>query len=154
MANTRPTKLGFMRAFRLCWLLLVNTRKFIEEEEKDKIARNNYSDPDDQREHAAYTVRRAFVWSFLLVVASAIVGYVFGFILNAAFGCTSTALIVWLQIAGASFLLWGTLFVRGWQIQSFCGVTFTERVNLWIYRFMYCVGTAVFVCSLAWSQCA
>lgn len=45
------------------------------------------------------------------------------------------------------------LFIRGWEIQTHAGVTFTERVNQWIYRFLYCAGTTAIVCSLAWPQC-
>jgi hypothetical protein len=46
-------------------------------------------------------------------------------------------------------LLWGTLFVRGWDIQTIGGVTLVERVNHWIYRTLYCLGTAVFIFSLS-----
>ena len=92
----------------------------------------------------------------LLPIACYIVG-VFGsgarLILAVLIGCVTTKLISWLQIVGACFLLWGTLFVRGWEIETNCGVTFTERVNQWLYRFLYCVGTAVLVCSLVWTQC-
>lgn len=67
-------------------------------------------------------------------------------------GCSTPKLIAWLQIAGTCLLLWGTLFVRGWNIQTYGGVTLTERVNQWLYRTLYCVGTAVLVSSLAWPQ--
>jgi hypothetical protein len=40
------------------------------------------------------------------------------------------------------------LFVRGWDIQTLGGVTLTERVNRWIYRLLYCLGTAAIVTSL------
>ena len=61
----------------------------------------------------------------------------------------AAALAGGLQIFGATVLLGATLFVRGWDIQSWGGVTLTERVNRWIYRFLYCLGTAVIVASLA-----
>jgi hypothetical protein len=54
-----------------------------------------------------------------------------------------------LQVVGAAILLWATLFVRGWDIQTMGGVSLTERVNQWIYRLLYCLGTTVIVVSLA-----
>jgi hypothetical protein len=68
--------------------------------------------------------------------------------------CAAAKHITWLQIAGTCLLLWGTLFVRGWDIQSFGGVTLSERVNQWLYRSLYCTGTAALVSSLSWTQCA
>ena len=56
-----------------------------------------------------------------------------------------------LQVAAAILLLWGTLFVGGWDIQSWGGVTLTERVNRWLFRFMYCIGTAAVVVSLSFA---
>jgi hypothetical protein len=152
MADTRPTPVSFLTAVRLCVLLLFAPKKLIEAQNKDAIDRNNYTERVE-REHSAYIVRRAFLYSLLLVAFSATIGYGIGLALGAWFSCATTKLISWLQILGACFLLWGTLFVRGWEIETFCGVTFTERVNQWLYRFLYCVGTAVLVCSLAWPQC-
>jgi len=69
--------------------------------------------------------------------------------MTAVGGRPSGALITASQVFGAGLLLSGTLFVRGWEIQSWSGVTLTERVNQWIYRFLYCTGTAVLIWSLA-----
>ena len=153
MADTRPTEVGFFGAVRLCWLLLVSPRRFLEVQAEDNRVRSSYTDRVD-REPSAYIVRRAFLYSLLLVLGSGAIGYGIGAALGAKVTCAETGYIVWLQIAGAGFLLWGTLFIRGWEIQTYAGLTFTERVNQWIYRFLYCAGTAVIVCSLAWPQCA
>jgi hypothetical protein len=152
MANTRPTPVSFSGAICLCILLLFTPKRFIEVQNQDAKARNNYS-ISVEREHSAYIVRRAFVYSLLLVILSGGIGYVTGLALGALIGCASPKFISWLQIAGACLLLWGTLFVRGWEIETYCGLTFTERVNQWLYRTLYCVGTAVLVCSLAWPLC-
>jgi ABC-type arginine/histidine transport system permease subunit len=97
-------------------------------------------------------VFRAFWMSLVLVLVSALVGAVLGVFFGLVIGTVSSRIISWLQIAGASVLLWGTLFVRGWEIQTFKGQTLIERVNRWIYRALYCVGTAVLVSSLTWTQ--
>jgi len=122
----------------------------------DTQARNNFSNNTSNNtecEHSVYIVRRAFGYSLLLVLSSGATGYMVGFVISALHGCATTKLIAWLQIAGASLLLWGTLFVRGWEIETWSGITFAERVNQWLYRLLYCFGTAVLVCSLAWQQC-
>ena len=153
MADTRPTPVGFFGAVRLCILLLLAPKRLIEAQDSDAKARNNYTERVE-REHSAHIVRRAFLYSLLLVLLSGAIGYGSGFALGSWRGCATTKFIAWLQIAGACLLLWGTLFVRGWEIETYCGVTFTERVNQWLYRFLYCVGTAILVCSLSWPQCA
>lgn len=152
MADTRPTKLSLVKAIWVCLLLLFSPSRFAKEEEADTKARaslDKISEPTPPSLH----VRRAFGKSFLLVATSAALGYFLGITLQFA-GCASSQAIAWLQIAGACLLLWGTLFVRGWEIQTYCGVTLTERVNQWLYRFLYCSGTTVLVLSLAWPTCS
>lgn len=152
MADTRPSPISFFGAVRLCFLLLFAPAKLIAEQGEDAKARSNHSTPTE-REHSAYIVRRAFLYSLILVVLSGATGGGAGLLLGAWAGCATTRFIAWLQILGACLLLWGTLFIRGWEIQSYCGVTFVERVNQWLYRFLYNIGTTVLVCSLVWSQC-
>ena len=152
MADTRPTPVSFFGAIRLCFLVLFAPKILIEAQEQDAKARINYT-THVEREHSAYIVRRAFLYSLLLVILSGAIGYGAGLALGSLTSCATAKFIAWLQIGGACLLLWGTLFVRGWEIETYCGVTFTERVNQWLYRFLYCVGTAVLVCSLSWPQC-
>jgi hypothetical protein len=57
-----------------------------------------------------------------------------------------------LQLAAAGVLLWATLFLRGWDIQSIGGVTLTERVNQWWFRAAYWVGTAALAVSMTWAS--
>lgn len=152
MADTRPTPIGWFRAAKISLLLLFAPSKFIEAEEQDIAERNGYVG-GNKPPHRAYIVRRAFLTSMLLVVFSAAIGWGTAR-LAVAFGqCATTQTTIWLQVLGAGILLWGTLFVRGWEIQTFSGVVFTERVNQWLYRFLYCVGTAVVVFSLLFPQC-
>jgi hypothetical protein len=152
MANTRPKPVGFLGAARLCILLLLAPRKFAQEEAANNQTLNasTTSDPPTPR---ALVVRRAFLYSLLLVIAFGVVGLALGVLFGNLAGCATSKLVAWLQIIGASLLLWGTLFVRGWEIQTYGNVTFTERVNQWLYRALYCLGTAVLVLSVSWPQC-
>lgn len=152
MADTRPTPLSFVTATRLCILLLFAPGKFKEAERVDQATRNNYTDRVEPP-HRADTVRKAFFSSLALVLAFSTLGFLLGQLMYLAGRCATPATITYAQAIGAALLLWGTLFVRGWEIQSNSGVQFTERVNQWLYRALYCVGTSVFVYSLSFPSC-
>jgi hypothetical protein len=151
MADTRPTKLRLFYKMYLCLLVIVNPRRFIEEEKKDEAKRKSFP-PAQEQEHRVYIVRRAFWISLYSIISFGLIGAVVGLLLRDVCGQPSTGMIKILQIIGASLLLWGTLFVRGWDIQTFCGVTLGERVNQWIYRGLYCIGTSIAVASLIWPK--
>jgi uncharacterized membrane protein len=148
MADTRLTKISFCRKIYLCLLAVTFTEKFIKEEEADNKKRNNFPQPLPDREPRIFIIRHAFWYSLFLILIFGCIGYVIGFLCNALISRVSAVIIKSLQIFGALLLLWGTLFVRGWEIQTFCGVTLTERVNAWLYRSMYCLGTAIIVLSI------
>ena len=152
MADTRPTPVSFIRAVKLCFLLLFSPSRLIEAEEQDVTDRNGYVGAEKPI-HRAYIVRWAFVSSLLLVLFSAAVGCCAAKLVAFLGRCSTSETTMWLQVAGASLLLWGTLFVRGWEIQSFSGVVFTERVNQWLYRSLYCAGTAIVIYSLVVVPC-
>ena len=96
-------------------------------------------------------IRHALIFSLILVLISGSIGYIFGVIAKNLFGSPNETTIRIFQVFGALILLWGTLFVRGWHIQTYSGVTFSERVNQWIYRALYCLGTTIIIFSLAWT---
>ena len=149
MADTRLTKISFWRAISLILIAVVAPNKFIKEQEKDDEERKNFPQPPPPREHIIMLVRRAFWFSLLLVITSSLFGYGTGIIANYFFGCVEKIIINIFQIIGALLLLWATLFVRGWDIQTYGGVTLAERVNRWIFRTLYCIGTALIVSSFA-----
>ena len=149
MANTTPTKVGFFKAVYLCILLLVCPKKFVRLEEEDNRKRENQ--PKEKNPvPRALIVRGAFFKSLFLVLFSVAVGALVALGLQKILESPSSDMITILQIVAALLLLWGTLFIRGWEILSWGGVTFTERVNQWIYRSLYCLGTAIIVLSLVW----
>jgi hypothetical protein len=149
MADTRHTKIGFVRAVQLCAFGAFCPQKLVEAERTDEEVRKGFPQPRPPAEPSAFKVKRAFWTSLVLVVCSIAAGYAGGKALGAVSGAAIGTLVVVLQVAGATLLLWGTLFVRGWDIQSYGGVTLTERVNQWIYRSLYCLGTAALVASVS-----
>ena len=150
MADTRPTKLKFFKISYLCFLAFFNSKKFIKEEENDNALRKKFS-PVEEKKHHIYIVIRAFWYSLGLIILSAILGALVGLFLRHKFNNPTQYTVSLLQVGGACLLLWGTLFIRGWEIQTYCGVTLTERVNQRIYRTLYCMGTSIIVCSLVWA---
>ena len=153
MADTRPTRLPWYRLVWLCVLGIFSPDRLTAEQERDNQARKSFTDPAPH-EPPARVVRRAFWSSLALVVGSAGGGYLLGCLSQAVGFCTPSALIAVVQGCGAAVLLWGTLFVRGWDIQTYAGVTLVERVNWWLYRAMYCTGTALLVGSLPLAPCS
>lgn len=149
MANTTPTKLGLIKSVYLLVLLVFRPNKFVEEEEKDNELRKDSTNQLNKAPRA-FIVRQALISSFFLVLTSGLVGYLTGLIMIQVYPTPSSSLVTVIQVFGACTLLWGTLFVRGWDIQTYGGVTLTERANQWIYRFLYCLGTVVIVMSLVW----
>jgi len=150
MADTRPTKVNFFRAVYLCILLIFSPHKFLKIEDEDNEARNQYSNKAEEAPNALI-VRHALLLSSVLVLISGSIGFISGFIAKILFGAPTGTTIKILQVCGALILLWATLFVRGWEIQTYAGVTFSERANQWVYRALYCVGTAIILFSLAWT---
>jgi hypothetical protein len=150
MADIRPSKINFFKIIYLCFLAIISPKNFIKEEEKDNTLRANFP-PAPEKKPRIYSIRKAFWYSLGLIILSACVGCLTGLLLRYYLASPSVSLIVLLQSIGACLLLWGTLFIRGWEIQTFCGVTLTERVNQWIYRFLYCIGTSIIICSLFWN---
>lgn len=153
MADMRPIPLSFFAAARLCVLLLFAPNKFKEAEQNDQSARKQYTDHVEP-EPRADIVRAAFWTSLCLVLAFSGLGYGVGKLMHLLGRCATPETIAWAQVGGAALLLWGTLFVRGWEIQSWSGVQLTERVSQWLYRTLCCLGTAVVVYSLSFPQCS
>lgn len=153
MADTRPTPANFRRALRLCLKVLFLPHQMEEEDKNDAQLRQSMGGSPAIAPHRAILVQRAFFSSFALVFTSGLLGYGAGKLMEELGRCAESTTTSWLQISSAAILLWATLFIRGWDIQSFGGVTPTERVNQWLYRSMCCMGTVIGVYSLAFSGC-
>ena len=149
MADTQPTPVRIKYAIYLCLLAIFAPRKLEIEDDKDRHIRKNFPGKSE-KQCRTDIIYRAFWLSLMLVAGSILCGFFLG-ILCRLFAVLSPKATLWMQISGAACLLWGTLFVRGWEIQTFCGVTITERVNRWLYIFLYCTGTIIIVWALRWA---
>lgn len=135
------------QAIWACLLAIFSPKHFLLFQEGQSKAQGIPAASDNS---SVFVIRRAFWLSLVMVISSGALGGFVGLVAGRVLGIASPYLIGTLQVIGACLLLWGTLFVRGWEIQTYKGHTLIERVNQWIYRTLYCVGTAVLVASLIW----
>lgn len=147
MGQKKPTKVSFIQAARYCFAAIFYPKILVELEKDDCILLESQ---ENDSEHRAVKVHKAFRSSFILIISFSVLGVLIGSILQYVYGAPSKYSINLLQIIGAGLLLWGTLFVRGFEIQSYVSVTLSERVNQWLYRALYCIGTTIIICSLSW----
>ncbi|MBI4188944.1 MAG: hypothetical protein HY525_00210 [Betaproteobacteria bacterium] len=102
--------------------------------------------------HKSVSLIRSTFFSSLAVVAGAIVAaFVSGAMLQAAGIAKSPDWNAWLQYGGIGVLLWATLARVDYSaIQTWDGGTLPERVDLWLYRLLYMVGSYPLALSVAW----
>ena len=142
-----PTKVHFFQACYYCFLAMFNPGKLEVEEKKDNEQRKKLSGT----EKSSAKIIKCSLWnSLVLILLFGLIGFSIGIVFRCIRGVPGQMTISVLQIAGALLLLWGTLFIRGFEIQTWDNNTLAERVNQWLYRAMYCIGTAIIIFSLVW----
>lgn len=148
MGTKVRTDVSLRRAIVLCVFAIFAPERFAKEEVADNALLK--AALDLPAEAPVFKVRRALSRSLLLVMASGGIGVVAGLTSRLWHGPACPSTIAVLQVAGTLIVLWATLAVRGWDILTYVSVTLSERVNQWIYRFLYCCGTLLLVWSVSW----
>ena len=97
-------------------------------------------------------IRHSLATGFSLVLLTSSVAGLSALILHSLFGPAPPLLATLFQISSAAIILGATLALLGWEIQSFKGQTLPEKVNRFLYRLSYVIGTYLFVLSLTWSR--
>jgi hypothetical protein len=78
----------------------------------------------------------SFIWVAFTIVLAVIVGYLWR-----EYGGISQRIAALMQYLGLAIVLWATLGKVGWTIQTLEGDTLPEKVNDFIYRSLYVIGT-------------
>lgn len=99
----------------------------------------------------ASRIRRALYNSLLVVLGAIAAGWLTGVVCLRSFGPASGTLLQILQYVGIATLLWATLAKGGWNIQTIKGESLPEKVDQWIYRSLYFVGSYFLVVSVSWA---
>ena len=97
-------------------------------------------------------IRRSFWESFGFVVVAVALGAGVGRVLFWLFEAAPAAASRGLQWLGIGILLWATLSLLGSELPD--GQTLAEKVNRWLYRGLYLIGTALLACSVSWPTAA
>lgn len=85
----------------------------------------------------------------MLVAVSTIAGYLFGDLLAGSLPEGLRPMLGrYCQVLGVAIILWATIFVRGWEIQTYGGKTPADIANRCIYRALYVIGTVLLVASM------
>lgn len=148
MGSKNPTPASFKRKAHLIWLAFVDPRKFKEEEDADnRILNQNGQSPEVAR---LDKIRTALWESSLWCLGSVFAGVFVGGMAWLLLGPRSNAAVFVIAV-GTVIVLWATLAVRGWDIQSWDDVTLSERLNRWVFRSLYSLGTALMVAGSFWS---
>jgi hypothetical protein len=138
---------SFLFGFRATVFCLVAPARFLDlaREHDRKI-----STIESGVEHSASIVRQAFWSSCLLTGGSLLVGYFLGGGLRCAAGPASAHTATLVQAFSAALVLVATLAAQGWNIQTYNGNTLVERVNQWLTRSLFVLGTFLFSLFLGW----
>ncbi|WP_321810348.1 MULTISPECIES: hypothetical protein [unclassified Burkholderia] len=107
-----------------------------------KVINAEHVDPTTPSERAAL-VRCAFWRSAAMVAVALALGASIAALAKVFGNSLPSDWQLGLQAAAAAILLWGTVFVRGWDIQTMGGRTLTERANRTLYLTLYFVGTTL-----------
>ena len=156
-------------AVRAITLLLLKPRRFVDVAADHDVAREfetnqqlreaypNRQLPPDRRQGFEKNARdrmgkigKALSGAFAIVLLTLVAGLLAGVVLNRAAGPPSRILSMALQLVAAGIILGATLSLLGWEISSWGGETLPEKVNRWLYRFLYALGTFIFVLAMSW----
>jgi hypothetical protein len=141
MALKQPKRLTPRLAIYACWLAVFAPTKF--ERFREEFDADLDGRPNDER-RGVDKVRQGYweasIWMMWALGSGVLVGLILRTLNGQApLGAASIA------ICGTAILLWATLAFQGWSVQSFSDTTLTERVNRWLYRFLYALGTCLLV---------
>ena len=98
-------------------------------------------------------IRRGFAEALGWVTVMFLLGGGIGHGLAEVYGKSERGAVV-VGALGGLILLWATLAVQGWSIQSLDGDTPPEQINQWLYRGLSLCGTLLAVIAASWSYFA
>jgi hypothetical protein len=148
----RPVvQLSFWEKCTILFYAIARPARFIEAEIKHNDALTGIL---SGRKHAdepskIHYVRSALFQAFWICLIATFSGAAIG--LAIATAATSTAAATATIVAGTAILLWASLALQGWSIQSMQGQNLTERVNQWIFRTLYALGTLLISLGSTWA---
>lgn len=148
MALKQPTPVSFFEAIWLCCVAIASPASFDAFEREDMKALQ--SQPDAVERYRIDAVRKALGEALIWGSSAALTGFAIGWSAVRIFGPSGAGVMAF-AVAGAAVLLWATFAIKGWEIETWGNATLTERVNRWIFRGLYWIGTALLVIAASWN---
>ena len=142
MSYSRPTPKSVGEIVQLVFYAFVSPERFAALEKADKDLLNAQSSENASPRIAK--VRAALCEALVWALSSLFFGYILGK-LGVLFLVQPQSLARPFVYLGTAILLWAAFALRGWEIQTWGGETLTERVNRWIFRGLYWLGTLFLV---------
>ncbi len=100
---------------------------------------------------SVFVIRSSVFASFVVVGGAIAAALVTGAVLRAMSIAKPDEWNAWLQYGGIGVLLWATLArVDQSAIETWDGGTLPERIDLWLYRWLYIAGSYPLALSVAW----
>lgn len=115
--------------------------------EREAELRNSFQ---EQFTGAVSLLRSTLFVAFAIVAGAILAAYVSAMLLNALAIKKTPEVNAWLQYGGIGILLWATLGRVDSPLQTWDGFTLPERVDLWLYRWLYIAGSFTLALSVAW----
>jgi hypothetical protein len=139
----------FWFAVRATLTCLISPPRFTSLAAQYKISAIQPTENEDLRR--AQIIRRAFWVSSFLTAGALCAGYALGWTLKYFLCAASDTSVTLVQAVSAAVVLVATLAARGWDIQSYSGETLPEKVNQWLTRSLFVLGTFFFSLFLGWA---
>ncbi len=154
MADSRPVPITTREKLHLIYLVIFHPhcasslQKVVEEWRRKRLdeRRPGGSDLSDRARLLGKGLRQSLV----AILSALFLGGVIWYVVNLIGWNVSHVVARGLQVVGSVLLLWGTLFVRGWEIQTISGQSVVELVNRWIFVAVYWLGTFIAVLGVLW----
>ncbi|MGH7814214.1 MAG: hypothetical protein ACREQI_09455 [Candidatus Binataceae bacterium] len=93
-------------------------------------------------------IRTSLCRSLVCSAFTVVVGVIAGAALRFTPAAENPHVAVALQLAAAAIVLWATLGLVGWKIQTWNGETLPEKVNQALFKCLYVLGTFLIIVSL------
>ena len=124
-----------------------------EESRRQDAARASGTRPADEPwpDRQIAILRRSWLSALGIVGTVLLLGGISGVLLDRYLG-PGGPYQVSLQLVGAGLLLWSTLGMGGYSIQTMDGGTFAEQLDHWVFRVIHVLGTFILMAATTWAS--
>jgi hypothetical protein len=146
----RPSKFVALSVRHDVALEFRTNKQLLEQYPNHQLPPERLKDFEDISWDKTKKIRTAFRTALCSTTFAVVVGALAGKCAASLFGRPPVAGLSAIQIIGVGTILVATLALLGWEIQSWKGQSLPEKVNGWLFKALYWLGTVLLVFSLSW----